>query len=162
LILLFIYQLFESLHLFRGCECTQLPHPLLYILALLLLFVVSLVDPPSQLCEQGVNSGGATLLVDLCVLLCDLLIEEELVEGESQVELQLLRAHLDVVLEDLGRVEVVRVALALEGQVRESQRREGLLEVVDLKLQDIVHRVKPQLYRGLKSHSVDVGLLLVS
>jgi hypothetical protein len=101
-------------------------------------------------------------LIDLRVLLCYLLTEEELVEGESQVELQLLRAHLDVVLEDLGRVEVVRVALALEGQVRESQRREGLLEVVDLKLQDVVHRVKPKLYRGLESHSVDVGFLLVS
>lgn len=68
-----------------------------------------------------------------------------MVEGEPQVELQLLGAHLDVVLEDLGRVEVVRVALALEGQVCESQRCESLLQVVDLKLQDVVHCVKPQL-----------------
>lgn len=85
-----------------------------------------------------------------------------MIESEPEVELQLLRADLHVVLEHLARVEVVRVAPALEGQVREPQGREGLLEVVDLELKDVVHCVESKLEWGLEGQSVDVGLLLVS
>lgn len=73
------------------------------------------------------------------------LVEERLVEGEAQVQQELLRADLHVVLEDLGRVEVVRVTLTLKGQVSQPQRRKGLLEVVQTQLEDVVHRVKSQL-----------------
>ncbi len=73
------------------------------------------------------------------------LVEEGLVEGEAQIQQELLRADLHVVLEDLGRIEVVRVALALKGQVCQPQRCEGLLEVVQTQLEDVVHRVQSQL-----------------
>lgn len=72
-------------------------------------------------------------------------VEEGLVEGEAQVQQELLRADLHIVLEDLGWVKVVCVALALKGQVSQPQRREGLLEVVQTQLEDVVHRVKSQL-----------------
>ena len=101
-------------------------------------------------------------MIYLCVLLCELLIQEKLIEGEPEVELQLLGADLDVVLEQLARVEVVRVAPTLKGQVCESQGREGLLEVQDLKLQDVVHCVKSEFEWRLEGQGVQVRLLLVS
>jgi hypothetical protein len=84
------------------------------------------------------------LLIDKCVLLSQLLIQKELIEGEPQIELKLFGANLDIVFENLGWIEVVRVTLALEWKVSQSQRRKSLLEIVDLELQDVIHCVKSQ------------------
>ena len=158
---MFINELFEFCDLFSGCECTQLGHLLLEELALLLLFVEDLVDAPREPSEQGID-GVAALLVAQHVLLCESLVEQELVDCQSQVQLQLLGPHLDVVLEDLVRVEIGGVALTLERQVRESKRGKGLLVVVDLELQDVIHCIESKLHRRVISHRVKVGLLLVS
>ena len=130
--------MFKLFDLFSGRQPTQLCHLLSNKLGLLLLLIECLVDPARYLGDQA-KRIAATLLVTSRIQLCNFLIEQCLVECEAKVQQQLLAADLHVVLEDLGRVEVVRVSLALKGQVCESQRGKGFLEVVDFKLKDIVY-----------------------